>query len=596
MASGFTSGFAGGHAQAFAGEAAAPPSAALVLLEGMDLNPRVEFSRSTPGTALSSAGETVTLAANLPRWQHDPLATTDGGPRVVNLVTNPRGEGATLNVRADNQAAGTQALPAGWAVTGTLRLTVTGQGVEDGLPFIDVALFSTGGTSAAIEFVGNTGIAAVAGEAYTLAAHVRPLTPLGTSEIQRGFFGAASDTQPIAFQPGTLAANRHAITATATAGSLRARLRIVPEAGRTFRLRIGAPALFQRSSDPGFTPLPPPGQPGRSGNLRLLGLLVEEARTNIAASTPSDNPAGWTQPGVTVTAPDGQPATKLARDAQLFGFFDDTNTRWLAPVGGVASGANPFPVALRTDVFVRETLTVMVPADCALLRAYISRTDASNWTGRTFSVVSGQPYTFSFDAMLSGDGGMLVRNVQLERGAFATSPIPSNGDPVTREADVFRVPPAALRRLNLRRATFLARFRDLATTTGAKNRTIFAISDGTTANRVLAFIGNGTRDIGGRCTNGGVAYNPPSLLNAYRPGDWNNYGFAWGPGRVSQAINGGAPVSNLAANPAPGARLTDGLRVFGPSGGSEPMTAVLARVSVQPSPLRLDQLQAATAL
>lgn len=280
-----------------------------------------------------------------------------------NAIRNPRGEGARTG-------AGTSRLPHNWNILGstTLSIKVLGGGTEDGIPFIDVRLSGTNGSSAswALCFERSETVAASVNEVWTgsvfcrvLAGSVASFTTLGVTVRYSGKTGKAliSSLAPLRSGP-SLAQSRTASNATAPSGTAF----VVP--GLEFRapsgaaldvtLRIGAPQLE-------------PGPAMSSPVLPPAGLLVSGSR---AADVPV-----WTPPGGFGTAgtlvleamlpnlalfgtsqglaqlDDGTDANRLvvrntSGGAEVFGVVDSGGATLAALSGGSMTPGTPFRAAL----------------------------------------------------------------------------------------------------------------------------------------------------------------------------------------------------------------------------------------------------------
>jgi hypothetical protein len=178
-----------------------------------------------------------------------------------------------------------------------------------------------------------------------------------------------------------------------------------------------------------------------------LGLLVEEARTNIIVSSPVFNTGGWNQDGVVLTAnagvaPDGTTtATSVSQGTgnnrcfhfdnsgvtgnKVFSFFAKANAGTsfqLTAVGGQT------PNATVTVNLSSGTVSGFSGATIQLF--------ASGWY-RVFLpvlviIASGNSTYFSFSCPAAS---VFLWGTQLEAGSFPTSYIPTSGSTVTRQPD-----------------------------------------------------------------------------------------------------------------------------------------------------------------
>ncbi len=169
-----------------------------------------------------------------------------------------------------------------------------------------------------------------------------------------------------------------------------------------------------------------------------LGLLIEEQRTNLCLYSDAITWVPWIgQMGVVdnaLVAPDGgytstkitysavgqlyQVITVEAGQQYTFSYFVRLGTKPSNSYAVYDHTNNAFLIAATTNSgattarWTRMTVTFTVPATCTQVRIYPDRNDTTGITG-----------TIS------------LWRVQLEKGAFATSPIPTTSAQVTRAAD-----------------------------------------------------------------------------------------------------------------------------------------------------------------
>ena len=210
----------------------------------------------------------------------------------------------------------------------------------------------------------------------------------------------------------------------------------------------------------------------------VLGLLVEESRTNLLPYSEDFSNAAWVKSGSAVTtseadAPDG---TKSAYEVDL-----DTGGTIYETVT-VAAVAHTFSVWLRADE----------PGQIRLARTNLGSdgTDVNVTTEwKRFDVVITPTTTSDGPQVRRNDAGQLskvyVWGAQLEAGAFPTSYIPTNGATATRAADDASIPVSAFG-YNQSEGTVVVE--GLRFGTSAVFPRIASINDGTTSNEIYATI------------------------------------------------------------------------------------------------------------
>jgi hypothetical protein len=245
-----------------------------------------------------------------------------------------------------------------------------------------------------------------------------------------------------------------------------------------------------------------------------LGLLVEEAGTNLLLSSEEFDSASWlgavltantqvapngTTTADTLTATPGTPSfyqtvTCTASTAYTFSFYVKLGTMPASDfrfairddTAGAFIATNIVPnVTPVTTEWRRVTYTLTTPVGCLLLRVYPYRS----------TIITG--------------GTAFFWGAQLEAGAFATSYIPTTTATVTRAADVASISGANFSSwYNQTEGTVL-----MDGTNSALSTTAFAFSDGTINNRLQMDAGTNTRVA--RVVNGGITQASNSLAYTY---------------------------------------------------------------------------------
>jgi hypothetical protein len=258
------------------------------------------------------------------------------------------------------------------------------------------------------------------------------------------------------------------------------------------------------------------------------GLLIEEARTNLALRSAEFTNASWTKSNATVTAnvtsaPDGTAtALKLAEDAatgfhginqlatlvsgtaytQTF-FVKAAERNWIALTeGNNVTATAYFNLATGTVGTVSGTgspSATIVPFGNGWYRVSLTFTpiaNAGNIQIRTATADGTANYAGTVGS------GVYVWGAQLEAGAFATSYIPTVASTVSRSADVATMTGTNFSSwYNQSEGTFV--FDGDHYQTGA-SKSLFAASDGTTSNEHFGFSGS-TNIISLQTLAGGVA-------------------------------------------------------------------------------------------
>jgi hypothetical protein len=307
-----------------------------------------------------------------------------------------------------------------------------------------------------------------------------------------------------------------------------------------------------------------------------LGLLVEEARTNLVTSS-ADFSTGWTPTRTTVTtnqttAPDGTTTADLLTEDT------STNTHVIQNNFSVTSGTNyTLSVWVKQNASVSPTrniriffpsaqFTTQVAAGFDLTTGVITPTNspvatslqfyANGWvrvsctaactTTSASSSISLQMTSGVLTSYTGGSSGLYLWGAQFEAGAFMTSYIPTTTATVTRAADVASITGAAFSSFyNQAEGTVYHQGR---TPTSAN---FFSIDDGTTNNRITSympsatapylFVSTGGASIANLTSSAITAGSTFAQSSAYKTAD---FAMSTNGGTVSTASSGAVPVVN----------------------------------------------------
>ena len=241
----------------------------------------------------------------------------------------------------------------------------------------------------------------------------------------------------------------------------------------------------------------------------VLGLLVEESRTNLLTYSEDFTDASWAKVGLTSTTkdqagPDGVLSgyTLLANTSSLsyvsLGFTVSTSTKYTFSVFAKAGTEDWIALNIRNNTTVSDGVRYFDVASGALGVAAGSTLD-----GASIEDVGNGWYrcsvTFTSDAAdttaslriyvaegngdaITNDGteSVIIYGAQLEAGAFPTSYIPTAGATATRSADVASIPVADFG-YNQSEGTVVVEGQTIESNADSR---FFTLSDGTNNNRI----------------------------------------------------------------------------------------------------------------
>jgi hypothetical protein len=349
-----------------------------------------------------------------------------------------------------------------------------------------------------------------------------------------------------------------------------------------------------------------------------LGLLVEEARTNsirnntgvgAAAGTPGTLPTNWgnnTAAGITISVAGVSTENGIAyTDLNFSGTSATTVTLFVRfeSIGAIAASDTQ---TWSHSLYIKEVTSATLPAISVSLRTYNSSNAFVNVTGsaitvpssssslsttrRTFSTAlagatiasvvptlemaigAGIPYNFTLRIGLP----------QLELGAFATSVIPTTTATVTRAADVASITGSNFSSwYNQTEGTVFADAISPATSTA-----IFAISDGSTNNRIQIETGGSNRRY--RITSSGTARYDNTVSYTFNTSGKSSCGYS---ALSSNHATNGVLASDAATSPLP---VVDRLFIGANAAGALYNNGTIKRLTYWPTRLSNTTLQQIT--
>ena len=382
-------------------------------------------------------------------------------------------------------------LPTNWietAIATGLTRQIIGTGTSNGITYIDVKISGTTSSTAgwAWQFESATQIAALSGQAWTgsvyfaiVGGSTANLTDLFNRVTERSAAGGYLTESNQDLKGATATMQRFSLTRTAnqaTTAFVQSGVYFTAPSGVAIdiTLRIGLPQLeIGNTAGPAIptsgTAYYGPRFDYNPSTLAARGLLIEEQRTNsirnntmqgAVAGTPGTLPTNWqsllvtgltssiigtgTLDGITYldVRINGTPTVSsyynLVPDILVAAVSGQTwvGSFWAAIVGGSLANTNANIEIRESDAaqgFLTNTLTVL-PITSTLTRYSQARLLNNASTAfvsvrYVWQVTVGQPVDFTLRIGLP----------QLERGAFATSVIPTTTTALTRAADVARV-------------------------------------------------------------------------------------------------------------------------------------------------------------
>jgi len=328
-----------------------------------------------------------------------------------------------------------------------------------------------------------------------------------------------------------------------------------------------------------------------------LGLLVEEARTNLllhsqyTAASGETPPTGWTatqDTGVTTTAASSRFAgaiTLAATGASQREIISQVVTL-------AASTTYTFSCYFSQGTSANDVVLRVITSDTptgTLTLAGSAVTSASTYS-ITFTTVAGGTYTMYVGLGCSGNatGTVIHETPQLEVGASATSYIPTTAAQVTRLGDQCTATTPAMTE-----GTIVCIASGQAPTSGI-NRSAFILSDGTSSNQVIVRRNESTLGSGFVVVSSGSVV-AQAFSTAKASGKKNRFAISWTANKFLGAEDGRIVLNDSSGN-VPTGMTKLGIGSGGsPFSGAEALNGFVERIVFIPHALTEAELQAITA-
>jgi hypothetical protein len=315
-----------------------------------------------------------------------------------------------------------------------------------------------------------------------------------------------------------------------------------------------------------------------------LGLLVEEARTNLVQQSDNFGNAYWIKADCAITdnesiAPDGALTADLMTNIGTPGILASTNitkvdaTRtytaslWVKP--GTGSGNTAFTMSLDAGTNVnrgRAIFNLVTGINTSIINdgAFTNTSGtitsyANGWYRLTVTTTSDAATTLRFRLFFSTAGSTVrIWGAQVEEGAFATSYIPTTTATVTRAADVASITGTNFSSFyNQTQGTVFAEW----VKNGSSNfQAMAAFSDGTSNNLIALTHGSGAPTNNARfdVNAGGVSQASLVLVTGSVIGtSYKNTG-TYKVNDFAAASNGGLPLTDTSGSIPTTSQLTIG--------------------------------------
>jgi hypothetical protein len=353
--------------------------------------------------------------------------------------------------------------------------------------------------------------------------------------------------------------------------------------------------------------------------LAPLGLLIEEQRTNLLTYSEQFDNAAWTKTRSSITAdattsPDGtQDADKLVEDTA-------TNTHDMTVSASFTSGT-----AYTLSIYAKQAgrnLRIYFPsgafgsafsavfdlsagtATIALTGTVASITNVGNgWYRCSITQTATASVTSIFTLRLiegasttsyTGDGtsGIYIWGAQLEAGAFPTSYIPTEASQVTRSADLASMTGTNFSSwFNATEGTFFNNV-FLRNAPATNLGSIYAVSNGTSAERILVSMGTGAGgNINAVVTDNSVL-QAQTINGSLSAAGKYKYANAYQLNDFASVANGGSAAADTSGTLPTVDRLFFGANAVGNTGF---LNGTISQIAYYPRRLANSELQAITA-
>ncbi len=305
--------------------------------------------------------------------------------------------------------------------------------------------------------------------------------------------------------------------------------------------------------------------------LAAKGLLIEEQRTNLLLRSQEFDNASWVKTRATVTAnaataPDGAiTADKLVEDSTA------AASHYISQLVASHTSGATYTVSAYAKAGERSQIRVNGDATIGLISPAIfdlsSGTVTSSGGFTTTSMIAlgngwyrciatgtatatavgvwvlGLAVAGSTSYTGDGTSGIYLWGAQLEAGAFATSYIPTTSATVTRAADVASITGTNFSDwFNSSEGTFVV---EADANDSATNKPLLGASDGTTSNRLLAYVnGAGSNHPSFLVTSGGVAQAATTSATVAN-GAIFKFACAYKANDFASSLNGAAAVADV---------------------------------------------------